>query len=296
MPFVGSAAPELEIDSWINSEPRSLETGTYLLDFWSYSCRGCLKGVELMQSIDEEYPGLDVVGIHAPEFGFEESLENVRKAVERLGIDYPVGLDVEKKVWNSYGNSYWPDTILVHNGEIAWRKINSPVVELEEKLSEILGADEAGLETDEPGKEASRDVYLGFRRCPGINDGGNFRGEKTFSAPRDRKFESVYLDGRWEQAEDYIEAGDDAKIFYHFRGSEVYLVAHPGGAIRDIEISVDGEKVPHSLAGSDLRVEDRSFLRVKNPGLFSVLESMSGRSELVLRPEKGTRIYSMTFE
>lgn len=299
MTFLESEAPELEVDSWVNSDPVSIDSGTFLLDFWSYSCRGCLKGIEMMRRLHEEYPELTVVGIHAPEFDFENELENVRKAVQRLGINYPVALDAEKQARDSYSNNYWPSSVLVHDGEIVWQDINSSFVELQEKLVELLDIEDTvdGLSADSgAGKEASPETYLGFRRCRGVNEEGNFRGEKTFSAPGTRKLERVYLDGTWSQEEEYLEAGEDAKLFYHFRGSEVYIVAHPGEGIRDIEVRIDGEDVDHSEAGEDLDIEENSFLRVKNPGLFSVVDKMHSRSELVLEPEKGTRIYSLEFD
>lgn len=293
MSFVGSRAPEIEAESWINSGPVSLENGTYLLDFWSYSCRGCLRVLEEIRQLHEEH--LTVVSVHSPEFGFERDLENLRDAVERLGIEHPVAFDPDREAWKSYSNSYWPSLVLVRDGEIVWREMNSSLESLEEKLSELLGV-KPGINSFDSDRESSPDAYFGYRRGKGRNAQPNFRGEKSFSVPQDRRVDSVYLDGAWNQKEEYIEAGENARIFYHFRGSEVYLVAHPNDGIRDIEVKIDGENVPHSGVGDDLECGEKSFVRVKKPGLFSAINRKHSRAELVLDPEEGTRIYSVGFE
>lgn len=51
---------------------------------------------------------LMVVGVHAPEFSFEKSLDNVRSAVKDLRVDYPVAVDNEHVIWRAFRNNYWP--------------------------------------------------------------------------------------------------------------------------------------------------------------------------------------------
>ena len=52
--------------------------------------------------------GLVVIGVHAPEFTFEKDLDNVRREVRDMGIDYPVAVDNEHIIWRAFGNRYWP--------------------------------------------------------------------------------------------------------------------------------------------------------------------------------------------
>ena len=49
-----------------------------------------------------------VIGVHTPEFAFERDLGNVRAAVRRLGITYPVVIDNDFAIWKSFRNTYWP--------------------------------------------------------------------------------------------------------------------------------------------------------------------------------------------
>ena len=57
--------------------------------------------------------GLVVVGVHTPEYDFERVGANVRTAVERLGIRYPVVLDNDYRIWNAWGNQFWPALYLI---------------------------------------------------------------------------------------------------------------------------------------------------------------------------------------
>ena len=86
-----------------------------LVDFWTYSCVNWLRTLPYVRTWDERYRdrGLVVVGVHAPEFGFEHELENVRRAVSDLGVEYPVVIDNDFAIWRSFGNRYWPAVYLV---------------------------------------------------------------------------------------------------------------------------------------------------------------------------------------
>jgi hypothetical protein len=57
--------------------------------------------------------GLVVVAVHTPELRDERSPDNVRAAVARLGIDYPVMIDGDYSYWNALGNQYWPAFYLI---------------------------------------------------------------------------------------------------------------------------------------------------------------------------------------
>src|SRR3954453_17914498 len=83
---------------WLNSEPLTsdaLRGRAVLVDFWTYSCINWLRTLPYLRAWHETYRdrGLVVVGVHAPEFGFEHDLENVRRAARELRVDYPVVID-----------------------------------------------------------------------------------------------------------------------------------------------------------------------------------------------------------
>jgi cytochrome c biogenesis protein CcdA/thiol-disulfide isomerase/thioredoxin len=83
---------------WLNSPPLTAEAlrgHVVLVDFWTYSCINCLRTRPYVEAWAQKYrdQGLIVIGVHAPEFAFERNIDNVRAAVKRLGIDYPVAID-----------------------------------------------------------------------------------------------------------------------------------------------------------------------------------------------------------
>lgn len=49
-----------------------------------------------------------MVGVHTPEYAYEHDLGTLRNKVAGLGIGYPVAVDNDYKVWNAWGNQFWP--------------------------------------------------------------------------------------------------------------------------------------------------------------------------------------------
>ncbi|RZI84590.1 MAG: cytochrome c biogenesis protein DipZ [Rubrivivax sp.] len=124
----GMPAPELAgIDQWLNTAPLSmarLKGKVVLIDFWTYGCVNCVRTLPHIQQLHARYSaqGLVVIGVHTPEFAFERSIDNVRAAVQRHGLGYPVAQDNRYQTWNAYGNRYWPAQYLVdRQGRIVYR-------------------------------------------------------------------------------------------------------------------------------------------------------------------------------
>ena len=86
-----------------------------LIDFWTYTCINCLRTLPYLKAWDARYrdQGLTIVGVHTPEFAFERKQSNVRGAIGRQGLRYPVVQDNEYGTWNAFGNQYWPAKYLI---------------------------------------------------------------------------------------------------------------------------------------------------------------------------------------
>ena len=124
---------------WLNSEPLTAEAlrgHVVAVDFWTYSCVNWLRTLPYVRAWAERYAdrGFVVVGAHAPEFGFEHDLENVRRAAAELDVGYPIVIDNEFAIWRAFGNRYWPALYLVdaggrirfnHFGEAAYEEIRA---------------------------------------------------------------------------------------------------------------------------------------------------------------------------
>ncbi|MBV9453579.1 MAG: redoxin domain-containing protein [Rubrobacter sp.] len=86
-----------------------------LLDFWAYSCSNCKNVEPYLNAWYDRYreDGLQVIGVHTPEFAFEKDRGNVEDAVKQANIKYPVVLDNNKATWDAYNQLYWPALYLI---------------------------------------------------------------------------------------------------------------------------------------------------------------------------------------
>jgi thiol-disulfide isomerase/thioredoxin/cytochrome c biogenesis protein CcdA len=113
LPVEGNLPPLSGAVQWLNSPPldaQALKGKVVLVDFWTYSCINCLRSLPYVKAWAEKYrdQGLVVIGVHAPEFAFERDVKNVTQAMKDLGINYPVAIDNEFKIWRAFNNEYWP--------------------------------------------------------------------------------------------------------------------------------------------------------------------------------------------
>lgn len=127
-PSRATPAPEFTgIARWLNGPPQTmagLKGKVVLVEFWTYSCINCIHVLPHVKQWHERYrdQGLVVIGVHTPEYAEEQSTANVRKAIERFGIEYPVAQDNLYKTWDAYGNRFWPAFYLVdRDGRIVHR-------------------------------------------------------------------------------------------------------------------------------------------------------------------------------
>ncbi len=68
--------------------------------------------------------GLVVIGNHYPEFRYEADLNNLKDAVRRLDLPYPVAQDNDGRTWDAYGVRYWPTLFLIDKrGNIRYQHI-----------------------------------------------------------------------------------------------------------------------------------------------------------------------------
>jgi cytochrome c biogenesis protein CcdA/thiol-disulfide isomerase/thioredoxin len=107
-------APELTgITGWINSDPTTLAAlrgKVVLVHFWTFGCINCIHVQPYVKAWYERYAadGFVVLGVHTPELSFERDFDNVRDAVAKAAVRFPVAFDPAYATWNAYRNSYWP--------------------------------------------------------------------------------------------------------------------------------------------------------------------------------------------
>ena len=97
---------------WLNSPrltPSSLAGKVVLVDFWTYTCINWLRTLPYVRAWAQKYrERLVLIGVHTPEFAFERDLDNVRRAVKQMRIEYPVAIDNDYAIWRAFNNQYWP--------------------------------------------------------------------------------------------------------------------------------------------------------------------------------------------
>jgi thiol-disulfide isomerase/thioredoxin len=129
LPDYGTA-PELGNEAWLNSDQPLRLAGlggkVVLLDMWTFGCINCQNVVPALKEWYQKYSsqGLVVIGNHYPEFSYERDLDNLRAAVTRLDIHYPVAQDNDGLTWSAYHTRYWPTLFLIDkHGHIRYQHI-----------------------------------------------------------------------------------------------------------------------------------------------------------------------------
>ncbi|HUZ92491.1 MAG TPA: redoxin family protein [Candidatus Paceibacterota bacterium] len=242
-----------------------------LLDFWTYSCINCIRTIPYLAAWDVKYKneGLEIVGIHTPEFDFEKDINNVRAAVQKFGIAYPVVLDSNYGTWQAYGNLYWPHEYLIdmagyiaHDqiGEGNYGETETEIQKLLAQRAQILGTDQAvatstvNIAPADLSGIASPETYFGAARNVYLANGSQGKaGAQELSAPSTMQLNALYLSGSWDFEQEYAEnTAAGAKIFYLYKAPKVNLVASASSSVT-IEVLQDGKPVDATNAGSDVR-------------------------------------------
>ena len=251
-------APEFDrIDLWLNSEPltmQALRGKVVLIDFWTYSCINCLRTLPHVRAWDEAYreEGLVVVGVHTPEFAFERDADNVRRAVQDLGVDYPVALDNAYGTWTAWQNRYWPAKYFVdRRGRLRYAHFGEGGYEESERVLRRLLAEDPdaelvseGIADETPTGEQTPETYLGYQRLD------RFVGselvpdrEAEYAIPEYVPLHGVAYGGRWTVEDERIVAGKGARLRLPFHARDVFLVLGASDGPGTVEVSVDGERV-----------------------------------------------------
>ncbi len=143
----GPAGTLVNLDGWLQTDATSLEDfdgQVKILQFWTFSCHNCTATLENLGNIYETYhpQGLEIIGVHAPEFSFEEDPDAVLQAAEDLGVVWPIAIDNEKTNFRSWQGSrrFWPRTYVIDaNGDIRFDHIGEGAYdELEETVAYLV--------------------------------------------------------------------------------------------------------------------------------------------------------------
>lgn len=312
-------APELVgIKGYINGDPglgiSSLKGKVVLVDFWTYTCINCIRTLPYLKSWHEKYAddGLVIIGVHTPEFEFEKEYVNVKNAVEKYGLKYPVVQDNDYATWNAYANHYWPHKYLVdadgyirydHIGEGGYDETEAKIVELLKERDAKIEMDKSApdVQSTDFGKIGTPELYLGFAfaRAPLGNPEGFRPGEVVpYTMPNELEENTVYLDGNWVNQEDSIKlASDKGKVALGFTAKNVNIVAGSEDG-SELSMFVDNRPVSKENAGRDaIESEGKFAVEVKDRKLYNLVSAPDYSQKLLVIEVKGRgfELYTFTF-
>ena len=122
------AAPELPPRlRWAGEAPGSMAemtaAGPVLVHFIDFAQLNSVRTLPYVAEWASRYRehGLTVLGVQTPRLAFAGGDDAVHQGVERLGLSFPVALDLKRDLWLDYGCRGWPSMFLwTQGGALAW--------------------------------------------------------------------------------------------------------------------------------------------------------------------------------
>ena len=294
---------------------KKMENKVILYDIWTYSCINCIRTLPFITSWDEKYSdqGLLIIGIHSPEFEFEKNPQNVKAAIEKYGISYPVVMDNDMKTWKAFENNYWPRKYIAdHEGNIRYDHIGEGSYQETEKIIQQLLNERSmamGLENISENKLVSieefehtlfrtPELYFGYKFAQNRNQLGSEEGFQpgrivTYVEPINTELNKFYPIGNWKNHEDSMELTESkGSIKVLFDAKEVNIVTENNA---QLEIFLDGIPLTKEFAGSDIYSKNK--INVSNPGMYNIISSDTSISRIMeIKVEgKGFQVFTFTF-
>ncbi len=324
-------APDFaKITGYINTEEgrpinlKDLKGKVVLIDFWTYSCINCIRTLPYLVDWNEKYAdkGLVIVGVHSPEFEFEKNIDNVKAAVQKYGIKYPVIQDNDKGTWDAYQNRYWPRKYLVddegyirydHIGEGGYAETEKVIRSLLAERAAQTGISAINLDTNtntttpkdfqtvDFTKVKTPELFFGYefaRASLGNSEGFRPNQTVTYSIPQrsDLKPNTIYLIGDWKNNADNMELqSDTGRIALAYSAKSVNIVAGGKGG-EEVSISENGVALTNK-SGRGIDLSEQGKLVVDGQRLYNIVmhEGYDWRSLIIDVKGKGFQIYTLTF-
>jgi thiol-disulfide isomerase/thioredoxin len=299
---------------WLNSEPSGpaeLHGHVVLVNFWTFTCINWLRTEPYVRAWSQRYrdDGLIVIGVHTPEFLLEHDLDLVRQATQERGIDYPVALDNDYRIWTAFDNHYWPALYFVDaDGIIRDQHFGEGRYEESERvIQRLLGIERELVAVEGLGVEAEADwthlrtpeTYVGYARSEHFASPGGtaFDERRAYELPEHVPLNHWALAGEWTIGrEKAVLDRAGGSIAYRFHARDAHLVLSPGAhdAI-PFRVFLDGES-PGSSHGVDVDKDGNSVLR--DSRLYQLVrehDAVGDRTLEITFLEPGAEAYVFTF-
>ena len=269
--------------NWLNSPPltpAALHGKVVLVNFWTYTCINWQRQLPYVRAWAQKYKdqGLVVIGVHTPEFEFEKNLDNVRRFTGELNVPYPVVVDTDYRIWNSFANRYWPALYFIDaTGHVRHTQFGEGDYEQSETVIRQLLAeagtqnlDRSFVSVNASGSQAQADwsdlkspeSYLGSDRSEGFaSDGQVVNAPMVYSIPAQLNPNQWALAGNWTVRPQLAASNaTGGRIAYRFHARDLHLVMGPaqGKPVR-FRVRIDG-KSPGASHGTDIDADGNGTL------------------------------------
>ncbi len=321
LPVEGKLPSLAGATAWLNSQaltPDGLRGKVVLVDFWTYTCINWQRTQPYVRAWAERYKdqGLVVIGVHTPEFQFEKNVDNIRPALKRFGVAYPVAVDSDYAIWDAFGNRYWPAVYLVDaSGNIRYHQFGEGDYERTEAVIRQLlrdagysGMGDDGVQVDARGSEVAADwgnlrspeAYLGRDKSQGfVSPGGILVGKsRTYASPQSLRLNQWALSGDWTVTTGAVALDKpNGRVVYRFHARDLHLVMGPssrGSSVR-FRVLLDG-RPPGNAHGTE--VDEQGYGTVTEQRLYQLIrqpQPIADRTFEIEFLDPGVEAYVFTF-
>ncbi|UAL09621.1 redoxin family protein [Caulobacter segnis] len=298
--------------TWLNSPPldaAALRGRTVVVCFWTYSCINSLRILPYLRGWKARYGdrGLTVIGVHTPEFAFEAEASNVHQALGDLGVDFPVVLDSDRRIWSAFGNNAWPAFYIMDGegrvrGRVAGEGQYESTERLIQRLLSVSGdarppagvGPELAADWDDLG---SGETYVGYAQASGFaSPGGQARDvARTYESPRALPLNRWSLTGAWTVGDEFATGAAGGGIAHHFRARDLHMVLAPSAGPVRYRVRLDSA-APGSDHGVDVGADGQGV--VDRPRMYQLVRQAGPVADRIFEVaflDPGVRAYVFTF-
>jgi thiol-disulfide isomerase/thioredoxin len=289
-----------------------------LVDFWTYTCINWRRTLPYLRSWADKYRerGLVVIGVHTPEFSFEQDIDNVRQASKEQAINYPIAIDTDYSIWNAFDNHYWPALYFVDvQGRIRHHQFGEgDYKKLELVIQRLLA--EAGHDSpddaidtiDGNGAEAeaewrslkSPETYLGHGRSENFASPelAFLARTRDYTTPERLRLNQWGLTGNWMLGNESARAVDvGGRLTYRFHARDLHLVMGPVKRDRTVRfrVRIDGQ-APDTAHGVD--VDEQGNGKIDTPRMYQLIRQrgpIADRNFEIEFLDSGAEVFVLTF-
>lgn len=260
------AAPDLPSDiAWIGEAPQSMPTttaaGPALVHFFDAAQLNSVRTLPYVTGWDRRYrdSGLTTIGVQAPRFPFGSDPTAVATMLRELGVEFPVAIDAEHRLWQIYGCEGWPSLFLwTTGGALSWFHFGEgEYLATEMAIQEELRELDVLRSPPEPMRPLRASDAPGARVMPPTPE--------------------LFPGGSWEQP--WVSSEASAELVVEYAAGGVYATVEGKG---ELVVAVDG-------AG-------RQSIAIDGPRLYAVAEHERHEAHrLTLEADGELRVWSISF-